>query len=316
MKEYKYMAPLRGIDGAGHLKNDRVMKSPEKTVIIVEATIHSPVEEVWKLWTEPNHILHWNYASDDWQTTRAENDLKEGGRFLTRMEAKDGSTGFDFSGQYSKVEQYKQIEYTLDDGRNVQVLFIPGINVTTITEAFEAEHTNSVKMQTEGWQAILNNFKRYVESVDRKEILHFEIIINADVKKVFKNMLDDKKYSEWTSVFNPTSHFEGSWKKGSKILFLGTDQDGSMGGMVSKIKEYLPERFVSIEHLGVIENGREIMSGSKVEKWAGGLENYSFTGKNGKTMVEIDIDVAREWKAYFDNTWPKALDKLKEICEK
>jgi len=146
------------------------MKIPEKTVIIVETTVHAPVETVWKLWTEPSHIIHWNNASDDWLTTRAENDLRVDGRFLSRMEARDGSSGFDFSGKYTRVEQYKLIETTLDDGRNVQVLFFQRGDVTAITEAFEAEQENSVELQKEGWQAILNNFKKYVEAPNRKEL--------------------------------------------------------------------------------------------------------------------------------------------------
>jgi uncharacterized protein YndB with AHSA1/START domain len=145
------------------------MKTPEKTIIIVEAKIHAPVETVWKLWTEPSHIIHWNNASDDWQTTRAENDLVAEGRFLSRMEARDGSNGFDFGGKYTRVEQHKQLEITLDDGRNVQVLFFPRGYVTAVTEAFEAEQENSVELQKAGWQAILNNFKKYVEAHDRKE---------------------------------------------------------------------------------------------------------------------------------------------------
>jgi len=135
----------------------------EKTIITVRTTIFAPVEKVWNLWTDPAHIIHWNYASDDWHTPKAENDLRVGGRFLARMEAKDGSAGFDFTGKYSKVEQYRQLEYIMDDGRNVQVLFIPQGNVTTVMEAFEAEQTNPARMQQVGWQAILDNFREYVE---------------------------------------------------------------------------------------------------------------------------------------------------------
>ena len=149
------------------------MKIPEKTIIIVEATIHAPVDIVWKLWTEPSHIIHWNNASDDWHTTRAENDLRADGRFLSRMEARDGSSGFDFSGKYTRVEEHKQIESTLDDGRNVQVLFVPRGNVTAVTEAFEAEQENPVELQKEGWQAILNNFKKYVEAHGKREAAEF-----------------------------------------------------------------------------------------------------------------------------------------------
>lgn len=139
----------------------------QKQVMTVATTVNAPRERVWDFFTTPMHVIHWNNASDDWHTTRAENDLRADGRFLSRMEAKDGSYGFDFSGKYTRVELHKQIESTLDDGRNVQVLFVPRGNVTAVTEAFEAEQENSVELQKEGWQAILNNFKKYVEASDK-----------------------------------------------------------------------------------------------------------------------------------------------------
>jgi uncharacterized protein YndB with AHSA1/START domain len=140
-----------------------MMETKGNTIITVRATINAPVETVWNLWTDPKHIIHWNNATDDWCTPKAENDLKAGGRFLSRMEAKDGSSGFDFTGKYSKISQYRQIEYTIDDGRNVQVLFIPEGNMTTVMEAFEAEQMNPAEIQRAGWKAILDNFKKYVE---------------------------------------------------------------------------------------------------------------------------------------------------------
>jgi uncharacterized protein YndB with AHSA1/START domain len=139
------------------------MNTSEKTKITVETLISAPVEKVWNHWTDPAHIIHWNNASDDWHTPRAENDLRVGGRFLSRMEARNGSTGFDFSGQYSKVEQNKLIEYILDDGRKVQILFESEGNKTKVIETFEAEQFHPVEMQRAGWQAILDNFKDYVE---------------------------------------------------------------------------------------------------------------------------------------------------------
>ena len=292
------------------------MKTQDKAIITIRAIINSPVEKVWKLWTDPKHIIKWNNASDDWHTPKAENDLRVGGRFLSRMESKDGSSGFDFTGIYNKVEQYKQIEYTIDDGRNVQVLFVPRGNVTTVTEAFEAEQIHTTEVQEAGWQAILDNFKYYAEVSHKQEPMHFEININANAEKVYQVMLDEKSYSEWTGIFNPSSHFLGSWEKGSKILFLGTDDDGSTGGMVSRIKENIPNKFVSIEHIGIVQNGKEILCGPKVDQWAGALENYMFSANDGNTLLKIDMDVDKDYKSYFAETWPKALDKLKEICEK
>lgn len=141
------------------------METGNKTRITVEATVKAPVEKVWKFWITPEHIMKWNNASDDWHTTRATNDMKVGGRFLSRMEAKDGSFGFDFSGTYDEVITYERIAYTMDDGRIVIITFSGhDSNETRITETFEAESENPVDMQKDGWQAILNNFKTYVET--------------------------------------------------------------------------------------------------------------------------------------------------------
>jgi len=135
-----------------------------KTIITVEATVNAPVLKVWKFWTAPEHIIHWNNASDDWHTPRAENDFRVGGSFLSRMEAKDGSFGFDFAGAYNEIKTHELIIYTLFDGRKVRINFDTAGNATTIIESFEAESENSVELQKYGWQSILNNFKRYVES--------------------------------------------------------------------------------------------------------------------------------------------------------
>ena len=136
----------------------------EKTVVTVESTIQAPVEKVWERWTQPKHIINWCSASDDWHTPRAENDLREGGSFITRMEAKDGSMGFDFGGVYDAVRKNEYIEYTMEDGRKVQITFSPKGDETKVVESFEAESMNPVELQKGGWQAILDNFKKYTES--------------------------------------------------------------------------------------------------------------------------------------------------------
>ncbi len=135
-----------------------------KHAITVKTIINAPVVKVWESWTDPKHIIHWNYASDDWHTPKAKNDLRVGGHFLSRMEAKDGSMGFDFLGQYTKIKKYKLIESTLGDDRKVQVHFDTDGSGTMLTEVFEAELENSIEMQKMGWQSILDNFKKYVEA--------------------------------------------------------------------------------------------------------------------------------------------------------
>ena len=139
------------------------METNKKTVITVESKIKAPMEKVWKLWTTPEDIVKWNYASDDWHSPRAENDLRAGGIFKYRMEAKDGSNGFDFGGVYKKVKTNELITYTIGDGRKVRIDFTDGGNETKVVEMFEAENTYTIDQQRAGWQAILDNFKKYAE---------------------------------------------------------------------------------------------------------------------------------------------------------
>ncbi len=140
------------------------MTATEKTTITITATVNAPVEKVWEYWNDVKHITQWNTASEDWHSPRGENDVRPGGSFSIRMEAKDGSFGFDFGGVYDVVDTHKRLAYTMGDGRTVDVRFEAKGDTTEITEAFDAETENSVDMQRAGWQAILDNFKKYTES--------------------------------------------------------------------------------------------------------------------------------------------------------
>ena len=141
-----------------------------KKTITIQAVINAPVEKVWQFYTKPEHITQWNHASDDWHSPRAENDLKPGGKFNYRMEAKDGSSGFDFYGTYDKIKTDELIDYTIGDGRKVMVAFAEKKNETHVEIKFEAETTHSIEMQRNGWQAILDNFKKYVEEKHHDKI--------------------------------------------------------------------------------------------------------------------------------------------------
>jgi uncharacterized protein YndB with AHSA1/START domain len=140
--------------------------SSRKEKITVSARVSLPVDKVWELWTSPGHIIRWNHASEDWHTPFAENNLAPGGKFLFRMEAKDGSFGFDFNGVYNSVQKNKFIGYNLGDEREVSIVFASHGNETEITETFDPEQTNPIEMQRSGWQSILNNFKKYAESAE------------------------------------------------------------------------------------------------------------------------------------------------------
>ncbi len=134
------------------------------TTITIKAIINAPVEKVWEYWSKPEHIMQWCNASPDWHVPRAQNDLQVGGTFSTRMEAKDGSFGFDFGGVYDEVKTNDLIAYTMGDGRKVRINFSTDGNTTKLFETFEAEEQNPVEMQRGGWQAILDNFKNHVET--------------------------------------------------------------------------------------------------------------------------------------------------------
>ena len=142
------------------------MGTTTKQVITVETVINASIEKVWECWTKQEHITKWYFASDDWHSPKAQNDLRVGGNFVYRMEAKDGSMGFDFGGVYDVIKDNAYIEYTIGDGRKVKVTFTALNNdkATKVVESFEAEGTNSIEMQKGGWQAILDNFKKYTES--------------------------------------------------------------------------------------------------------------------------------------------------------
>lgn len=140
------------------------MTTENKPTITIQATVNVPVEKVWTLWNTPEHIMQWNSASPDWHTPKAELDLRPGGKFSSRMEAKDGSFGFDFWGIFDEVKENELLSYTLGDNRKVSIQFNGDGNSTSIVETFEAENQNSLELQQQGWQSILNNFKKYAEA--------------------------------------------------------------------------------------------------------------------------------------------------------
>lgn len=134
--------------------------------VTVEAIANAPVEKVWEAWNTPGHIIQWNTPDPSWHTPSSENDLKVGGKFKNRMEAKDGSFGFDFEGVYDTVELYKEIAYTMGDGRTATTLFTEEGGKTLISTTFDTETENEPEFQKQGWQAILNSFVNYVERIN------------------------------------------------------------------------------------------------------------------------------------------------------
>ncbi len=147
--------------------------------------------------------------------------------------------------------------------------------------------------------------------------LHFSVVVNAPKERVWHAMLDDEPYREWTRAFNEGSYYQGSWEKGSKILFLGPDPEtGEEGGMVSRVADNRPYEFISIEHLGIVHRGVEDATSETARKWAPAYENYTFKEKDGATEVLVDMDMEDEHVETFKRMWPDALQRLKEIAER
>ena len=132
--------------------------------ISIQTTIHAPIEIIWECWTLPKHIPQWAFASNDWEANSIKNDVQVGGRFLTKMAAKDGGSGFDFSGVYTKIQQNELVEYDLDDGRHVSIEFKKSPQGIEITQTFDPDNEYPREYQASGWQGFLDNFKKYVES--------------------------------------------------------------------------------------------------------------------------------------------------------
>lgn len=148
--------------------------------------------------------------------------------------------------------------------------------------------------------------------------MYFKIEIEASVDKVYDLMLgisNKQTYEQWTAMFNPTSSYEGKWEKGSKMLFVGVDENGQKGGMVSEIADNQFNQYVSIRHYGLVKGDEEITEGPDVEKWANGYENYSFNEIEGNTFLTVELDTTEDFVDYMNDTYPRALEKLKEMCE-
>jgi uncharacterized protein YndB with AHSA1/START domain len=144
------------------------------------------------------------------------------------------------------------------------------------------------------------------------EKLHFSVLIDAPREKVWQVLWNDDSYSEWTSFFSEGSRVKTDWKKGSKVLFLGATDEG----MVSMIEDIIPNEFMSFKHLGMVNNGVEDISSDKVKEWGGAMENYTLKNVNGKTELTVDMDITDEHKDHFQEIFPKAFNKVKELAEK
>lgn len=135
------------------------------TKVNISTKVNCPLKTAWESYTDAKHIVNWNFANDDWHCPSAENDLRVGGKMKSRMEAKDGSFGFDFEAVYNEVQPLKRLVYTMGDGRKVEIEFMEENSTVTVAVSFETESVNDIELQRSGWQAILDNYARYTDSL-------------------------------------------------------------------------------------------------------------------------------------------------------
>ncbi|CAN5452749.1 hypothetical protein BH09BAC3_BH09BAC3_14820 [soil metagenome] len=312
------MPPIKSISSTIFVLSNGNRTSKRKILIMetqtmkitVEAMVDANVKKVWEYWTKPAHIIKWNFASDDWHCPKAENDLRVSGKMSTRMEAKDGSFGFDFDVIYDEVVEHQKIGYTMADGRVAITHFEDLGEATKVTTTFDAEKENSVELQKGGWQAILDNFKRYAEG---KKKLEYKINIAANKQKVWDTMLAPTTYKEWVNSAWPGSFFEGEWKEGNNLRFITADGSGTLATLL----EHKPYEYSFAKHIAILNAGGIEDRDSELAKgWIGITEAYTFTEKNGATELKVEINTNPDWAKMFDDGWPTALSKLKEICER
>ncbi len=215
--------------------------------ITVEALVRAPVAEVWRAWTTPDDIVQWNAASDDWHTTAARVDLRAGGTFSSRMEAKDGSMGFDFEGTYTQVVPHERIECSFGD-RALQVEFLPAAGGVTVRETFDAEGTHSIEQQRQGWQAILDNFARHVERKARSDMR--SRLVAAPPAAVYAALADPDRVARWWGPdgFRNTMH-QFDFHAGGTWRLTMHGPDGTDYPNESRFTRIEPGRAVVIEHL-------------------------------------------------------------------
>lgn len=266
-------------------------------------------------WTVPDHITRWNAASSDWHTPHAEVDLRAGGTWMARMEARDGSMGFDLIATIVEVREPAYLRYTLEDGRAWDLRFDAVPEGTLVTERFEAEQENPRELQQQGWQAILDRFGRYAEARSREKRLQFREHIARTPQQVHAIMVAPDTYRQWTAEFNPSSRYEGEWSEGKSLRFVGEDPAGNIGGIIGHIRLNEPGVYVSIEHYGLIKDNTEIWSGPEVDGWVGAREDYHFAPEGEGTLLTVVLESTPEFESYFQESWPRALRKLKQVCE-
>ncbi len=316
--------------------------------IILTTTINATPEQCYNSYLDPQDNKRWNTAGFGWTVGFTKIDAKVGGSFAVEYKYAVGKYDFILGGVYTKLVQNRLIRYDMPqnmaefkvNARKVEVGFednnvvsekaprqsatatpqegnlnenLQMGNSTKVTITFDAEEMNSIERQEQGWQAILNNFKTFVErkSNPNNAALNKSVVINSSAEKVWNAIVDNENYKLWTAQFCAGSYYEGEMTYDSKIRFLSPNKSG----LSSVVRVCIPNFQISFEHLGFIKDGVEDLDNPEFSGWKGARETYTLREENGKTTLEIYQEMTINEPEFFDKSWDKALAIIKQIAE-
>ncbi len=279
-------------------------------VIEIEVLIKNSLDKVWEYWTGQPFISQWYSASDDWWTPWVNQNFQVDQGFVYRMEARDGSMGFDFSGVFTEIVDHEKIVYVLEDGRKVLTTFEERDGRILLKQAFDAEDQNSAQMQKDGWQAILNHFKSFCEG-DQIE-MSFRTVLGTNPNRVWEYLTLPRLYEEWAIAFSEQPKFVGQWVEGGTIDFIDF-QEGGTRVQLDKVK---PFEKLYMTHIAMIDGQAGIVEDHpEAPTWVGTKENYDLELVGKETILTIHIMCHPKYVDYLRNSWEKAVKLMTHVIK-
>lgn len=294
------------------------------TQLSVSTIIQAPKEQVWEYLWDPEHIVHWSFASNDWYCPQAIwNKPQVWEMFSNTFSAKDGSFSFDFTWKYDEVVEYEILKYTLwemkdyfiDAWRKVEVHLKETASGVEITQIFDTEDENPHDMQIAGWKAILENFKKYVETGEKVLFIKKSVVLNTSQESVFHILTDDTLYRQWTSAFCEGSYYEtNKWQVWEKIYFKSPHD----WWLISEISYFQPPYQVGFTHLWFLtKDGAEDYESEEVHTWKWYKEIYTCKKVDANTTeLTIYQDISENDFESFNALWDAALRNIQDLTKK
>ncbi len=273
--------------------------------ITIQTIVSADKKKVWDYYTEPKHIVNWNFASDNWCCPGAENDLRIGGKYKARMEAKDKSVGFDFEAVYNEIVEGEKFTYTMEDGREVNGSFEDLDGKTKVTIIFDAEKENSEEMQKDGWQSILNQFKSYVEKQQKEIIAKASVNVDASPSQVWEALTNSERVKQYMFGAEVIS----TWKEGTPIKWKG-EWKGKTFEDKGKILKIESEQLLKYTHFSPL-TGKE----DKTENYH--TVTIRLNAEDNQTNITLtqEGNGTEQEKEHSEKNWQMMLENLKKIVE-